>query len=335
MAEFREKIRGNFLFVAVLKSAWLERIRAWISSAPQRTLKNPNFFSRISTNKPKALWPPFFLSSMSPESHQLLNFLARECQSATLDGDKANADKFWTLLDKPLRNALQKMFLNYRDQEDLVQVAITAICRNIRRFNSEKASFQTWAKIEARSAMIDYLRATGYPRTMAEHKKLIIEKLQFHFKAGPTVGQSWLDLAKEHQELVVSLTGLSARQVSNALDRWSLAEASNIAAIDFRIKGRSFRTEELDSCLEDDDSSIDEAPLDLKQSRDLREALEVAMSRLESKSRTLLIQKYVARLSHAEIARKYNLSIDNSKQIVSKACKDLRDILERMDQNGL
>jgi hypothetical protein len=34
MAEFREKIKGNFLFAAVLKSAWLERIRAWISSAP-------------------------------------------------------------------------------------------------------------------------------------------------------------------------------------------------------------------------------------------------------------------------------------------------------------
>jgi RNA polymerase sigma factor (sigma-70 family) len=257
---------------------------------------------------------------MSPESHQLLNFLARECQSATLDGDKANADKFWELLDKPLRNALQKMFLRNRDPEDLVQEAIKAIYKNIWLFDPEKASFQTWAKCQAYSAMTDYLRTTGgYSRTMAEHKKLIIKKLHLHFEAGPAVGQSLLDWAREHQEVLVSLTGLSARQVSNALDRWSLEDAADI-------------------------EEVEEKAFNVLPSRFSREDVEVAMSRLEPRSRTFLIQKYVACLSYVEIAEKYNLTKAASekpmnevyaRRIVSNACRDLRYILERMEQNGL
>jgi RNA polymerase sigma factor (sigma-70 family) len=256
---------------------------------------------------------------MSPESHQLLNFLAKECQTAMQDGDKENADKFWNFLDKHLRNALQRMFLDNRDQQDLLQEASMAIYRNIGRFNSEKASFQTWAKIEARSAMAQYLRKTGYSRTIAEHKNLIAEKLQFHFKDGPAPGQSLLDWAREHQEVLPSLTGLSARQVSNALDRWSLEDAADI-------------------------EEVQEKAFNVLPSRFSREDVEVAMSRLEPRSRTFLIQKYVACLSYVEIAEKYNLTKAASekpmnevyaRRIVSNACRDLRYILERMEQNGL
>lgn len=238
-----------------------------------------------------------------------------ECRSARLDGDEENAHKFWNLLDKPLREAICCMFTSNSDRDDLVQEAVGAIFKKIGCFEPERSSFVTWAKKQAYSAMTHYLRNTGYSRTIAEHKKIILEKLQFHFDDGPAPGESWLALAKEHQEAIAQLTGLSAKQVSNAMSKWSLTDLSSI-------------------------EEVDKSPLHQIQSRFSWEDLQLAMSRLDQRSKTFLIQKHVSGLSYAEVAEKFNLTKSgsersmteaNARQIVRLAIKKLRDTLDEMD----
>ena len=231
-----------------------------------------------------------------------------ECRFARLDGDEDNAHNFWNLLDKPLREAIRYMFVSSSEQDDLVQEAVEAIFKKIGFFDPERSSFIAWSKMQACSAKAHYLRNKGYySRTMAGQIKLIREAIGNLFPNGPKPDQTWLELARDHVERVANLSKLSNDMVLNALTAWGMADAS----------------ESLDYLKIND-------PKDEFQSQREMEVLELAMSHLPPRSRTILFQKYVCGLNNDEIAEKFNITQDNSRQILSKAVRSLRDILNEI-----
>lgn len=258
-----------------------------------------------------------------------------ECRSARLDGDEDNAHNFWNLLDEPLREAIRyikplreanrDMFASDSEQDDLVQEAVTEMFKKIGVFDPKRSSFVTWAKMQACSAKSHYLRNTGYySRTMAGHKKLIRKAMESKamkslFPNGPKPDQTWLELAREHVSEISSSTNLSKDEVLEALTAWGIAEATASANY----------------------PQIAD-PKDKFQSQFMVEYLELAMSRLDQRSRTFLIQKHLTGLSYAEVAEKFNLTNPvsersmteaNARQIVRLAIKKLRDFRDEMDSD--
>jgi RNA polymerase sigma factor (sigma-70 family) len=254
---------------------------------------------------------------MPIDSNQLLNFLAMECRFARLDGDEDNAHNFWNLLDKPLREAIRYRFARHSEQDDLVQVAVEDMFKKIGFFDPKRSSFVTWAKMQVYSAKAHYLRNTGYSRTMAGHIKLIREAMEKEFPNGPKPDQTRLELAREHVSKISSSTNLSKNEVLEALTAWGIEEAADSANY----------------------PQIAD-PKDKFQSQFTIEYLELAMSRLDQRSRTFVIQTYSSGLNYAEVAEKYNLTKSVSertmtpeyaRKIVSLAIKKLRAILDEMD----
>jgi RNA polymerase sigma factor (sigma-70 family) len=254
-----------------------------------------------------------------------LTFLANQCRSAIADNDFATADRIWQdylypHLKKAFGGMAWKWSSNTADQEDLIQEAVTDTWNKLVDFNDTRAvnatcAFTTWAWTQGKFAMIGHLQRNGLSKTMAGHKKVILEKLEFRFRNGPEYGKTWLDLARDHSEELANLTGLSQNMISNVLAAWSLVEVSDIE------KGS-------------------ETPHNVVHSRFSWAELEQVMSRLPSRSKTFLIQMYVSGLSIREITQKYNIAKpdkeremteENARKIVSEARKKLRDFLDEMD----
>lgn len=250
-----------------------------------------------------------------------LVFLAQQCGLAKLNGDYDTANKFWNFLYPHLQDAfcglIKKSYLNPSDQGDLHQEAVLAVWKKIEFFDLAKAQnfkrpFTGWAFAQGRNVIAGYFRKEGLSRVHYERSEMINDILKKKFPNGPEADETWLDLARQQAQELAAALNVTESMIRNTLAAWSLRDA-----------------EDVDNTAQAGHEGIQ---------RFTKEEIEWALEKLIPKPRRFVLQKHVSGLSYAEIVEKYNLenpthkeTIDNARQIVSKACKDLKEILGGME----
>lgn len=250
-----------------------------------------------------------------------LVFLAQQCGLAKLNGDDDTANKFWNFLYPHLQTAfralVKKNYLNPSDQSDLHQEAALAVWEKIEFFDLSKAQnfkrpFTGWAFAQGRNAIAGYFRKEGLSRVHYERSEKITDKLKEWFPNGSEGDQPWLDLARENAQALAAALNVTETMIRNTLAAWSLRDAEDV-------------------------DNTNQAGHESTQ-RFTKQEIQWALAKLTPKPRRFVLQRHVSGLSYAEIVEKYNLenpthkeTIDNARQIVSKACKDLNEILGGME----
>jgi RNA polymerase sigma factor (sigma-70 family) len=247
-----------------------------------------------------------------------LVFFAQQCGLAKLNGDKKTADKFFNFLYPHLQKAFRKLVKkNYPDQGDLHSVASTAVWEKIEFFDLSKAQnfkqpFTGWACYHGRNAIIGHFKELGLSRVHYERSEMITDTLKEWFPNGSEADETWLDLARQQAQELADKLDVTETMIRNTLAAWSLRDAEDV-------------------------DNTNQAGHESTQ-RFTKQEIQLALAKLTPKPRRFVLQKHVSGLSYAEIVEKYNLenpthneTIENARQIVSKACKDLKEILGGME----
>jgi RNA polymerase sigma factor (sigma-70 family) len=249
-----------------------------------------------------------------PTEPTQLTFLANQCRLSKIDQDFPTANKFWTFIEPALTKQLYGIALtldwNASNQLDLAQEATSAIWSKMETFDplqskNARCPFTSWAYMQGRFAMIEHLRKNGLSRIQSDHKKLIIEKLTSSYPKGPEPGTTWLDLAKEHLEELSSPPELTPMMIQNTLKAWSLLDAQDL-------------------------EGVDQISSEIYNARYTLDEIELALEKLKPSYRKLFIQRHVQDMSYDDIASRHGVTVVYARQIVSKACQDLRSLLNQM-----
>jgi DNA-directed RNA polymerase specialized sigma24 family protein len=260
--------------------------------------------------------PPALPMELDSTETQLV-FFAQQCGLTKLNGEKKVADKFWNFLyphlQKAFRKLVEKNYLNPSDHGDLHSVAATAVWQKIEFFDLSKAQnfeqpFTGWACYHGRNAITGHFQKLGLSRVHYERSEKITDTLKEWFPNGPEADETWLDLARQQAQELAAKLKVTEAMIRNTLAAWSLRDAEDV-------------------------DNTNQAGHESTQ-RFTKQEIQWALAKLTPKARRFVLQKHVSGLRYDEIVEKYNIenpthkeTIPNARQIVSKACKELKEIL--------
>jgi RNA polymerase sigma factor (sigma-70 family) len=186
-------------------------------------------------------------------------------------------------------------YARWANREDLMQDGIIGLIKAVERFDSDRGfEFSTYAQYLIREAIFDSPELTrGLPRLQYENIRKIRDAIE-----EVTQGEERMMAIEE----VAERTGLTTRQVENALEAMYIAFAGGLP----------------------DTEELSRISGELVAGQERMALIRSAISQLEEKEETILIRYYIDGRSHQEIAKELGLGESNVSKIRQRTLGKLR-----------
>lgn len=201
-------------------------------------------------------------------------------------------------------------------REEIVSEGIMGLIEAAQKFDSKKGvSFDKWAEIRVRGAIIDYLRKNDI---LSRPSRVMMKKI------ANTIRELQNKLGREPKdEEVAEELGISLEEYHYELQKISALATVSLDEVIFdptSKEGKKLYEIISDETLED--------PFKFSEISNLRSIIEKALEKLDDKEREVIKMYYLHGFHMKEISKRLNVSESRISQIHSKALMKLRAELE-------
>lgn len=236
---------------------------------------------------------------------------------ADTDIENALVEKYLPLVASVM-GRLAMTLPDHVDQDDLYSVGLVGLLQAMRHYDPTCGnSFETYARVRIRGAMLDELRRMDWvPRTIHEKARKIKDVMaQLEQKLGRTPTEAQMAKAM----------GLSADEYSELLNEVRPAAFICLDAVSSSDDGDSGALYEVIA------DTTDESPVDKVSQRELKRVVFERLKDLPEMQRKVLALYYVEDMHLREIAEVFGLTESRICQIHSQAILAIRSYMQRYE----
>lgn len=236
---------------------------------------------------------------------------------ADTDIENALVEKYLPLVASVM-GRLAMTLPDHVDQDDLYSVGLIGLLQAMRHYDpSCGSSFETYARVRVRGAMLDELRRMDWvPRTIHEKARKIKDVMgQLEQKLGRTPTEAQMAKAM----------GLSADEYSELLNEVRPAAFICLDAVNSSEEGDTGALYEVIA------DTTDESPVDKVSQRELKQVVFERLKDLPEMQRKVLALYYVEDMHLREIAEVFGLTESRICQIHSQAILAIRSYMQRYE----